>query len=78
MGAVAALGELLQPLGVLALDAKDDRQLCVGIAAVGHNVAGVGRSQIGVEIAGLGIGVFPWIVGDAHPVTSLRSRAEEA
>jgi hypothetical protein len=43
-----------------------DRQLCVGIALVDLNLCLV---QLGVEVAGLGIGVFPGILGHLKDFT---------
>ncbi len=75
---VAARGELLQPLRVLVLDAENDRELGVGVANVGLDVPWVDRGQVGVEVAGLRIGLYPGIVGHGHLSSSLRSRAEES
>ena len=60
-GLLAALvGDPLQALGVVALDAYENRQLRVGIALV-HLDLGV--VKLGVEVAGLGIGVSPGVLG---------------
>jgi len=40
--------------------AGEDRQLCIGIAIVDLDL---GLVQLGVEVAGLGIGGFPGILG---------------
>lgn len=40
--------------------ANEVRQLCVGIALVDLDL---GLVQLGVDVAGLGIGVFPGILG---------------
>jgi hypothetical protein len=75
---VTACGELLQPLGVLILDADDNCVFGVGIADVGIDVAWIDRCQVGIEIAGLGITICPRIVRHAHLLSSLRSRGEES
>src|SRR5215217_1737380 len=51
-----------------------DRQLCVGIALVDLDL---GLVQLGIEVAGLGIGVFPGILGRLRILCS-RSRSAGA
>ena len=53
----------LQPFGVLTADIDDDRQSRVWVAVVGFYIYGVNRRQIGVEVAGLRIGVCPRFLG---------------
>ncbi len=56
---VPARGELLQPLGVLILDADDDCEFGVRVADRGLDVARIDRCQVGIEIAGLGVRICP-------------------
>jgi len=74
---VAMCCELLQRLGVLALNAEDDRELRVGVADVGLDVAWVDLGEVRVEVAGLGIRLCPGVAGCAHLLGSLRLRGEE-
>src|ERR1700683_1643273 len=71
---VAARGELLQPLGVLILDADDDCQFGVGIATMGIDVARINRRQVGIEITGLGIRIRPRIVRHVQLLSWARPR----
>jgi hypothetical protein len=59
---VAARGELLESLGVLILDADDDRQFGIRITDVDLDVARIDRRQVGIESAGLGVRICPRIV----------------
>jgi hypothetical protein len=61
-GLLATLGSnSLKALSIVAFDAHDDRELCVGIALVYLDLTGAGAINLSVEVAGLRIGVCPGI-----------------
>jgi hypothetical protein len=70
--------ELLQPLGVLALDTDDNRQFGVRISGMHLDVPRIGSHQVGVEIARAGVRICPRIVRHVQLIRSLRSRGEES
>lgn len=59
LGGIASMGAGVEQQGPY-LCCTGDRQLCVEIALVNLDL---GLVQPGVEVAGLGIGVFPGILG---------------
>src|SRR6059058_4259686 len=61
LGGVPSMGAGVMQQGPhLRRPAGEDRQLCLGVALVDLDL---GMVQIGVEVIGLGIGVFPGILG---------------
>jgi hypothetical protein len=63
----AGLGESLEALCVLALDAHEDDELRLGVALVTLYVAGVELRQVGIESPGLGSGLVQGLVLIAFP-----------
>ena len=51
------LGDPLESLRVLALNADEDDQLRVGVAVAEYGELRIGPCEVGVEIAGLGSGL---------------------
>jgi hypothetical protein len=63
---------VLEARSVLILDPDDDRQLRIRVALVDLDVAGVDVREVGVEVAGLRIGVCPRIVRHERPIVRRR------
>jgi hypothetical protein len=55
--------DLLQPLGVVALDAHQDRELRAGVSLVDLDLVRPCPIELGVEVARLRIGIGPGIIG---------------